>query len=59
MHVPKKSMPVLLEVLLVRLQHTIKPRQQLLGTVIRVHDDGSEVITRMSAQNLKHPIAYH
>lgn len=32
-----------LEVGLVSVQHTVEPRQQLLGTVVRVHDDGDTV----------------
>jgi hypothetical protein len=34
---------VLLEVSLIGVQHSIEPRQQLLGTVVRVHDDGDSV----------------
>lgn len=40
-HSREKGLSVLLEVSLVGLEHTIKPRKELLGTVVRVEDDGT------------------
>lgn len=40
-HSREEGLSVLLEVSLVGLEHTIKPRKELLGTVVRVEDDGT------------------
>lgn len=36
-----QGLSVLLEVSLVGLEHAVEPRQQLLGAVVRVEDDGA------------------
>lgn len=40
-HSREEGLSVLLEVSLVGLEHTIEPRKELLGTVVRVEDDGT------------------
>jgi len=39
----EEGLAVLLEVLLISSKHTIEPRKKLLGTVVRVQDDGDTV----------------
>lgn len=42
----EKGLAVSLVVALARLEHTIEPRKQLLGTVVGVEDDGHTVLLR-------------
>jgi hypothetical protein len=48
----EKGFTVLLEVSLIGLDHTVEPRKKLLGTVIRVSDDGDTVSLCNSADVL-------
>jgi hypothetical protein len=45
----EKRLAVLLEVLLIRVQHTVQPWQKLLGTVVGVQDDWDTVRRRNCA----------